>query len=254
MKVFKFTLSGKTAFFKKPEMNAHLYFTYGHIHKVALLGAFGAMLGLKGYNHQKIEQTVFPEFYEQLKDLQIAIVPLNEKGYINKKVQQFNNSTAFASYEQGGNLIVKEQWLEQPKWDVYILLNDQQYAMKIAESIINKKAVYIPYLGKNDHFAKFSDAVYLDANKLEAEVERKIASLCMLTAVEHVDEKDETELYGIINESIWRYEEMFPVGLTEETNQYILSNLILTNNLLRIKDNSSFYEINNQTSTIVQFF
>ena len=38
MKVLRFTLSGKQAFFKKPEVNKYYYFTYGHIHRVALLG------------------------------------------------------------------------------------------------------------------------------------------------------------------------------------------------------------------------
>ena len=45
MKALKFTLSGKTAFFKRPEVNTYYYFTFGNIHKVALLGIFGAILG-----------------------------------------------------------------------------------------------------------------------------------------------------------------------------------------------------------------
>ena len=45
MKALCFTLKGKTAFFKKPEVNSYVYFTYGNIHKIALLGVFGAILG-----------------------------------------------------------------------------------------------------------------------------------------------------------------------------------------------------------------
>lgn len=44
MEAIKFTLSGRNAFFKKPEVNAVHYYTYGQIHKVALLGMFGAIL------------------------------------------------------------------------------------------------------------------------------------------------------------------------------------------------------------------
>ena len=51
-----FTLSGKTAFFKKPEVNTYVYFTYGNIHKVALLGIFGAILGYGGHT-QKFNET-----------------------------------------------------------------------------------------------------------------------------------------------------------------------------------------------------
>lgn len=49
MKVLRFTLSGKQAFFKKPEVNKYYYFTYGHIHRVALLGLLGAVMGYSGY-------------------------------------------------------------------------------------------------------------------------------------------------------------------------------------------------------------
>ena len=45
MEILRFNLSGKNAFFKKPEVNTFCYFTYGNIHKVALLGMFGAILG-----------------------------------------------------------------------------------------------------------------------------------------------------------------------------------------------------------------
>ena len=132
MEILKFKLSGKSAFFKKPEVNTYCYFTYGNIHRVALLGILGAILGYKGYSQMqdilsnkkkkgKLESS-YPEFYEKLKDLKIAILPLNNKGIISKKIQIFNNSVGYASKEQGGNLIVKEQWLENPKWEICILL------------------------------------------------------------------------------------------------------------------------------------
>ena len=49
METLKFTLAGQNAFFKKPDVNEYCYFTYGHIHKVALLGMLGAIAGYKGY-------------------------------------------------------------------------------------------------------------------------------------------------------------------------------------------------------------
>lgn len=96
----------------------------------------------------------YPEFYEKLNHLSVSIVPRNNKGYISKKVQCFNNSTGFASEEKGGNLIVKEQWLENPIWDIYVLL-DCEEAEKITDSIINKKCVYIPYFGKNRSYCRY---------------------------------------------------------------------------------------------------
>jgi len=42
----KFNLYGKTGFFKKPDVNQEIYFTYNNIHKVALLGILGSIIGL----------------------------------------------------------------------------------------------------------------------------------------------------------------------------------------------------------------
>ena len=111
MKVLRFTLSGKQAFFKKPEVNKYYYFTYGHIHRVALLGLLGAVMGYSGYAQigQKKQTDVpeYPEFYQQLKDLKTAVIPCCEKGSFPQKMIAFNNSVGYASMEKGGNLIDK---------------------------------------------------------------------------------------------------------------------------------------------------
>ena len=149
MMALKFTLSGETAFFKKPDVNTYLYFTYGNIHKIAILGIIGAAIGLNGYNFQR--KLPFPQFYSELISLNISIVPRNERGYIAKKIQVFNNSVGYASREVGGNLIVKEQWLEKPSWDIYILIDHNKNMEKIIYSFLESSFEYMPYLGKNDH-------------------------------------------------------------------------------------------------------
>jgi CRISPR-associated protein Cas5h len=181
MKALSFEISGKTAIFKKPDVNSYAYFTYNNIHKPALLGILGAIIGLDGYTKLYDENrglkegklgynNGYPDYYEKLKDLKVSIVPLVKNGYFSKKIQTFNNSVGYASFEQGGNLIVREQWLENPKWQIIILENETEEYKKIKEYLLNKKAVYIPYLGKNDHFANIdfvkeigvSENLYLD--------------------------------------------------------------------------------------------
>ncbi len=237
MDVLRFELSGKTAFFKKPDMNSYLYFTYGNIHKVALLGIFGAILGYGGYNQMK-DGEAFPEFYEKLKDVKISIEPKNKKGFINKKVQVFNNSVGYASEELGGNLIVKEQWLENPCWNIYLLI-DSEESKKIANSILENKVVYIPYLGKNDHLANISD-VRLFNNIEEAKDFSKIDSLFLKEQFEvSLDEEDyeedwdeeeiENEEEDYEYEEEFKYEESLPISLDEELNMYILKKFEYTN-------------------------
>ena len=70
MDALRFKLGGKTAFFKNPEVNTYFYFTFGQIHKPALLGMMGAVMGYRGY---EVGYGEYPQYYEMLKDLRIEI-------------------------------------------------------------------------------------------------------------------------------------------------------------------------------------
>ena len=224
LKVLQFQLSGKTAFFKNPGVNTYGYFTYGLIHKVALLGMFGAILGYGGYTKQKRDKTCYPEFYEKLSGLKIAIQPLTEKGYFEKKMQNFNNSVGYASFEQGGNLIIHEQWLENPGWIIYVLV-DCEEAQTLAEFILQKKCVYMPYLGSNAHPADITDASLLDGR--ETTDYDKIDTLFFRNKATYQEKRG--SVFSNINIRIHKYEEYLPVAIDEPLNQYILEPLVYTN-------------------------
>lgn len=211
MRVLKFDLKGKTAFFKSPEVNL-CYFTYGNIHKPVLLGIFGAIMGYKGYNNG---YDVYPEYYERLQHLKVSIIPGEERGVFDKKFQNFNNSVGYASQEQGGNLIVREQWLENPKWTIYVSL-DSDESFKLADMIKNRECVYMPYLGKNDHPAVMENVEILSIEKTEAENQR----------IHSLAPADDLEFDW--DDALYRYEEYLPAALTERTNQYQMKKFVLT--------------------------
>lgn len=227
MKVIKFNLNGKTAFFKKPDVNK-IYFTYSNIHKVALCGIFGSIVGYGGYNQQQKEDD-YPEFYEKLKDMKISIVP--KVNNISKKLQTFNNSIGYASKEEGGNLIIKEQWLENPSWDIYILFEEKY--QEIFDRLTKSKFKYIPYLGKNDHVANVNDVEILEAEKLENF--DKIDSLFINDNLEITTDNFEFDFYEDCEEK-FKYQEKLPYELELTTNQYILRNFVFTNMNVSVKD------------------
>jgi len=213
MKAISFKLSGKFAHFKKPDVNSYAYFTYSHIHKVALLGIFGAILGFRGYGNSKGN---LPEFYERLKDFKVSIIP--KKSYFTKKIMTFNNSVGYASKEEGGNLIVREQWLENPEWEILILENESNEFKELKERLFKKEFAFIPYLGKNDHFANISDVK-------EVELKKASKDLVCISLVK----KD-----GIILKKSPRigekffYEEYLPVRLKEKFLIYEYEKMILS--------------------------
>lgn len=268
MEILKFKLSGETAFFKKPDVNSYYCFTYGNIHKVALLGIFGAILGLGGYAQQRIfndngsaskkkdKLTMeYPEFYEKLRDAKVSIVPLNPSGYIAKKVQVFNNSVGYASKEEGGNLIIKEQWLENPKWEVYVVLDEKdatnelkELLKQLKERMLEFKFKYIPYLGKNDHYANINyvevfnedDVSFLGRNEVNT-----IDSLFLKSKASIESNIDKDDILGSMfdSEKKWKYEERLPVELESNCNQYITSSSIYTNFNVKINEESSIYKV-----------
>lgn len=250
MDILRFTLSGKQAFFKKPDVNAYYYFTFGHIHKVALLGMFGAILGYGGYNSMALKdednRKAYPEFYDKLKDLKISIVPICKKGSFDKKIVEFNNSVGYASKD--GNLIIKQQWLEEPRWQIYLVV-DCIESKKISDALLNRRCVYIPYLGSNSHPADISE-VY----SITGESEKNplyINSMFFKKCVElDADEEDEW----------FKYEEMLPVGLDKELNMYVYEKMVFsdmrvlqcnTDNVYRIQDE---YSVQTQKNINIMFY
>lgn len=237
MKILKFKLWGDTAFFKKPDVNSVLYFTYSQIHKVALLGIFGSIIGYKGYN-QMNKDDEYPEFYEKLNSLKIGIEPKEgSRGSFSKKVQVFNNSVGYASQEQGGNLIVKEQWLENPEWNIYVLI-DSKEAELLENAIKEYKCTFIPYLGKNDHIANIEYLGTYESEKLE-DLE-KVNSLAPAKYFEFDDDIEE------IGGHLYKYTERLPIGLNKTTNMYEYEGFIYTNMLVDDVDYDYIYRVDNK--------
>jgi CRISPR-associated protein Cas5h len=256
MEILKFKLSGKTAFFKKPEVNSYYYFTYGQIHKAALFGIFGAILGYRGYGSPMLgkngkisfqREGELPEYYQKLQNLKIGIEPCNQNGYIPKKIQTFNNSVGYASREAGGNLIIKEQWLENPEWNIYVLLDGEE-SVKLKNAMENKSAVYVPYLGKNDHPADISEIFVQHGEKAEQKKEKsmEINSLFFKKYADFDMDDDEIEY------RIFKYEEKLPVKLEEKSLMYQLEKFVYTN-LPIISYQGELYEIRENQKKIAFF-
>ena len=220
MRAISFKLSGRFAHFKKPDVNSHTYFTYSHIHKVALFGILGAILGLRGYESFSKEEGLlrgdYPEFYEKLKDFKISIIP--KKPYFTKKIFTFNNSVGYASKEEGGNLIIREQWLENPAWEILILENESSEFRELKERLLKKEFAFIPYLGKNDHFAKIDEVKEVELQKATKDL------VCISLAKKDDIILKKAPRFG----ANFFYEEYLPVRLKEKFFIYEYEKMVLS--------------------------
>ena len=246
----KFELSSRTAIIKKPESN-ETYYTYNFPHKIMLLGILGAIIGLNGYNYYLLKKYLgepveeLPEFYSKLENLKIAIIPNMTYKNFNKKIQTFNNSVGYASKEERNNLIVKEQWLENPSWDIYILNDESNEYKRIKDYLMNNKCEYIPYIGKNDHFANIKN---IEIKNAELKKHNYIDSIFDENILlDYVDEFEEMFAFDTKVVKEYEYKEVLPTKLNEKIGYTDFKPFIFTNKKLNIKDKTELYSVDNKT-------
>ena len=242
-------------FFKKPDSNDGIYLTYNMLHKPALLGILGAIVGLQGYQRNG----VFPEYYQKLKHLRIGICPLNSlNGNFQKTVVGYNNGTGFASNEAGGNLIVREQILVRPSFRCYLLLNmDNDIEKNLFEHIWKYEAEFLPYMGKNDFSTWWENVQDYNYCPFKANSNYRISSVFAKTdAVSGYITRAIRMFSKEAKSPTFVYFEKLPTGFNEQLYQYNLADFVYSNALftkdMDMSAAGDFYLINE--SETIQLF
>jgi len=238
---------------KKPDTNEPVYLTFNMLHKPALLGILGAIIGLEGFK----EKGKLPEYYKELKDLQIGIQPLeHENGNFQKTIIQYNNTTGTASKEQGGNLIITEQTLIAPVFRCYLLLDiENELHQKLGKNLKNRYAEYLPYLGKNEfsvwweghqEYTEVSDFNFSDNYRIETIFyKNETVSVHIAQALGRAGRKE------VKNRFV--YFEHLPVSYSAELFQYEYADFVYTNALFNVKLKLENIKIIDR-ETIIQLF
>lgn len=249
MEILKFNLSGQTAFFRNNDVNdGDITYSYGHIHKVALMGVLGAVLGLGGHNtaYNKTKgKYIYPKFYEVLKDIKVAICPKAKYGYFERKKQNMINTCGYSinkDTKKGQILMYTEQYIENPSWDIYIDLNsiESDVAEKMKDFILHNKAVYIPYLGKTNHAAIISDMKVCEG-KISNEKIVNLHSMFPFTSgiKKHVD-------IFADEDSIFEYREILPISYSESNCYYKSKLFVYSNRQYEVDENIKIVNADNK--------
>lgn len=251
--IVSFDLKAEFGFFKKPDIN-DIYITYNTLHKPALLGMLGAIIGLRGYQ----ENGHIPQYLEALKHLKVGIQPLNsDKGNFTKSFIAYNNGTGFASSEAGGNLIITEQMLIKPAYRCFLLLdfsnvNDK----KLYDNLKSNQAEFIPYMGKNDFSAWWDNfKEYETHTEFDFDTDYEVATIFAKT--EAVSEYIVRSMNIFAdNKSTWTFFEKLPIGFDEKLYQYVYSDFVFSNATFKkemnMSANGTFYKIDNRF--VIQLF
>lgn len=252
-------LHAKFGFLKKPDINEGIYLTYNMIHKPALLGIFGAIAGLNGYNIEgAMQPDDIPEFRQRLKDLMIAITPLESmNGNFGKQIIKYTNTVGYASEEQGGVLIIDEQTLINPNYQVFLLLDiENELHSLLYERLKNQEAEFIPYLGKNDHQIWWDNFQEWEWKKFQPDSNFRIDTLYEKPSDKKL--KRDTKRAGLGGRSFgsYIYFERLPKDWHSQLPHYQLQEFVLTDFPLSPgNDIENLFEIENGTGKkIIQIF
>ncbi len=141
-KLISIDLKADFGFLRKPDTNDGVSMSYNMLHKPGLLGIFGAILGMEGYQ----KRGELPEYYQRLKNLKVGIAPLGDQnGNFPKSTIVYTNTVGYANKD--GNFIAYENTLIRPSFRVYVVVADGD---QLLDYLKQGKAEYIPYLGKNE--------------------------------------------------------------------------------------------------------
>lgn len=254
MDILKFKISGENAFFRNTEVNEKdITYSFGQIHKVAILGILGAIIGLGGHNKLYYKNSrsigdVHPEFYSKLKDIKVSITPNSEEGFFQRKKYNMVNTCGYSinrDTKKGQTLLYTEQWIEKPSWTVYLNLSyiDEGLKDKIIDYVLNNKCVYLPYLGKTNHSAIIEEQSLL-VGELVSDVEEmedvKIDSLFIR------DENVTILPPSIFDDDVYfEYREFLPTSYFDTNCQYNKKLLVYTNKRCTIR-NKDIIRINDK--------
>ena len=120
---------------------------------------------------------------------------------------------------------------------------DCDEAKKIADYIQNRKAIYLPYLGSNDHLANIMDVEIIDIEEKMSSEDETIEILSMIKDSD-ISEKKKTVFSMDKNsarDDIYKYSEYLPVALSKDLNQHKKEKMTITNMSVILK--KSYYKV-----------
>jgi CRISPR-associated protein Cas5h len=265
-------------FLKKPDTNDPMYFSFNMLHKPALLGILGAIIGEKGFSDDTkfsksqgkgrdatsaYERGEKPDYYAKLGHLKIGIQPLrSQNGIYTKDVVHYNNGNGYASEELGSNLIVKEQFIIKPGFRCFFWLEKMDATeSKIYEYLQKGWAEYLPYLGKNDFSMWWTDFQEYEIEQfqtMDSSFEIKTLFIKETPVKEGQGKTRRFNVSGALEMDKFMYFENLPITYDTVLWQYQYESFAYTNFLLKpsyaVDDLFKIKPLDKNESAIIQLF
>lgn len=236
MKLISFDIQSDFGFFRKPETNNTLNISFNMIHKPAILGLLGAIIGLKGYE----KKGELPEYYQKLNHIKVGIEPLeHECGNYSKTPIKYSNTVGYAN--KGATFLTEELTLIAPKYRIYLLLDESiEIENNLLKNVKNQYAEFIPYLGKNEftawwkNYKEYEFEEILENNLSNFNIITLFLKTKHITPVLKQQRRDRQNRGDRINYFI--YFERLPIDFDLDLMQYKLEEFVYTTYFIENKD------------------
>lgn len=237
-KLISIDLKADFGFFRKPDANNTVNLSYNIIHKPAILGILGAVVGLEGYT----EKGKTPNYYEVFKDVRIGVEPLeDDKGNYKKTNIKYSNTVGYAN--KGSNYLTEEMTLINPHYRVFMLLDlDNKFHNTLSDYLSNAKSEFIPYFGKNEFTAwwkkeSFREYSFEEKLTISGSIKIKTVFLKNFVVTENTEIPEPDILSGEQVELPFMYFERLPKDFDLDLMQYDLGEFVYSSCLIKNGNN-----------------
>lgn len=208
MKLISIDFKSDFGIFKNPMWNGEKgkgIYTFDSIHKIAILGIFGNLLGLSRSG-----------FYDKLKHLKIGISINND---IKKKWDIINSHSGF--FNQGNNLNINRELLIDPSYRVYVLLGETKEDSELYNILKNDLVGHFNdiYFGRPTFIVNrsgFKEYNYNKVDKYKGTLDTIFPS--KYSEIEEDSEYNLNYIFGNNDNDVFEKELYLPVTLTEDRN------------------------------------
>lgn len=250
MKLVSIDIKSDFGFFRKPETNNTINVSYNMIHKPAVLGILGAIIGLRGYE----KKGELPEYYRLLHSVMIGVQPLeSDNGNYTKTLVKYSNTIGYAN--KGATFLTEELILVKPAYRIYLLLDEaDEYQKELMTSLKNGHAAYVPYFGKNEFTAWWDKDSYTEY-KFEKvqDISESVEIVTLFEKNQVMNENTEMPELDFFSTDFsgFMYFERLPVGFNEELMQYSIKEMIYSNYAIKnVSELENLYRL--ETNKYVQ--
>jgi len=152
-KVIKFQIKSDFAFFKD-NLGLRGNFSYPMIHKPALLGILGAIMGYKGFLDYKKDTKI--EYLDKLEEVKVGIKTYSLN---NESVEIITNDSTLLGITSDRQKTIqnKDIVLSNQKYDIYLSIEENNLYEEILKRLKNRDFHYQPYLGRTSFLATINN-------------------------------------------------------------------------------------------------